>query len=121
MKKFIFAILSILLVPQFGTAKENTADNDISISAPLDSSIVFRSTQRLRSEDGGSIYFYSSGRCELFYGDRLIVTCTYTLQYGEVRLLDENGSTVYKGSYRMKSDGRNLASVTIAGTTYRAF
>ena len=33
MKKFIFAILSILLAPQFGTAKENTADTNVSIYA----------------------------------------------------------------------------------------
>lgn len=83
------------------------------------SSVVFRSTQKLKSSDGRQIYFYSSRRCELYDGDRLVVATTYRLQNGEVHLLDEYGQTVYKGTYRMSSDGRNLSSVTIAGTTYR--
>lgn len=83
--------------------------------------VVFRSTQRLRSSDGRSIYLYSSGRCELFDGDRLMANCRYNVQNGEVRLLDENGNTVYKGSYTMKSDRINLSTITIRGTVYRAF
>lgn len=58
------------------------------------------------------------GKCELWDGDRLVVTATYRLQNGEVRLLDENGNTIYKGSYRLARDRRNISSLTLAGTTY---
>lgn len=119
MKKFIFALCALFLIPMFGFAEVNTLETETSITSASESrGVVFRSTQKLRSSDGRSIYLYSSGRCELFDGDRLVAECTYTLQNGEVRLLDENGRTVYKGTYRMKSDGRNLSSITLAGTTY---
>lgn len=84
-------------------------------------SVVFRSMQRLRSNDGRRIILYTNRTCELFDGDRLIVECTYRVQNGEVRLLDENGRTVYAGTYRMKSDGRNLASLRLNGTTFYAY
>lgn len=83
-------------------------------------SVVFRSTQKLRSSDGRELFFYTSGKCDGFDGDRREFSCKYTLSDGEVRLLDEKGNTVYKGTYRMKSDGQNLSNVTIAGTTYWA-
>ena len=85
-----------------------------------DQGVVFRSTQKLRSNDGRELYFYTNGICEGYDGDYCEFACKYTLMSGEVRLLDENGRTVYKGSYRMKSDRRNLSNVTIAGTTYWA-
>lgn len=81
-------------------------------------SVVFRSTQKLKSDDGRQIYFYSNRSCELYDRDRLVVATTYKIKDGEVYLLDEYGQTVYKGTFRMSSDGRNLKSVTIAGTTY---
>lgn len=84
----------------------------------IQQSVVFRTTQHLVSRDGREIYLYPSRKCELFDGDRLIATCTYRLQDGEVRLLDENGDTVYKGTYRLSNDRRNLSSLTLAGTTY---
>lgn len=83
-------------------------------------SIVFRQTQRLRSSDGREIYLYCNGRCELFDDGRLVVECTYKLSDGEIRLLDENGNTVYKGSYRLKSDRQNISNLTLAGTVYRS-
>ena len=89
----------------------------------LSGGIIFSSnankpTQRLKANDGRQIYLYSSGKCELWDGDRLVVTATYRLQNGEVRLLDENGNTIYKGSYRLARDRRNISSLTLAGTTY---
>ncbi len=79
---------------------------------------VFRATQRLKARDGRQIYLYSSGKCELWDGDRLVVSTIYRLLDGEVRLLDENGNTVYKGSYILSRDRQNLSSLTISGTTY---
>lgn len=84
-------------------------------------SVVFRTTQRLRSRDGRSIYFYTNRSCQMFDGDRCVAECTYTIQNGEVRLLNSNGRTLYKGTYRMSKDGRNLASLSLAGTTFYAF
>lgn len=63
---------------------------------------------------------YTNGKCELYFGDRLEVTCQYCIRNGEVRLLDERGNTIYKGSYRMKPDGRNVAWLRIQGTDYWA-
>lgn len=83
--------------------------------------VRFRSTQRLRARDGREIYFYSSGKCEGYDGDRLMFSTTYTIyNSNEVRLLDERGYTVYKGSVSWKVKGQTLNSVTIAGTTYFA-
>lgn len=83
--------------------------------------VVFRSTQKLRSRDGREIYFYSSGKCEGYYGDRCEFSTTYRIQDNEVRLLDERGNTLYKGSLTWKVKGQKLHSVTLAGTTYIAF
>ena len=83
--------------------------------------VVFRSTQRLRSDDGWSIYLSSSGRCEIFNGDYPILKCRYTLQYGEIRLLDEDGDLLYRCSYTKKSDGQNLSTVTFNGIVFKAF
>lgn len=80
--------------------------------------VVFRTTQRLKSRDGRQIYLRPNRVCELWDGDRLEVSTTYKLMDGEVRLLDERGNTVYKGSYVLSRDRQNIASLTIAGTTY---
>lgn len=82
--------------------------------------VRFRSTQKLRSRDGREIYFYSSGKCEGYDGDRLQFSTTYTIIGDELRLLDERGNTVYKGSITWRTRGQSLNSVTIAGTTYVA-
>ena len=118
MKKIFIAIALFLAVPAVGISAPSTLTGESVVES--DSEVVFRSNQRLRSRDGRSIYLYTSGRCELFDGDRLWCECTYTVQSGEVRLLDENGRTIYKGSYSTDSYG-NLRNLTIAGTTYYAF
>lgn len=82
--------------------------------------VRFRSTQKLRARDGREIYFYSSGKCEGYDGDRLQFSTTYSIYGDEVRLLDERGNTVYKGSITWRTRGQSLHSVTIAGTTYVA-
>lgn len=93
---------------------------DVSMVEVSARGVVFRATQKLGSNDGREIYFYTNGKCEMYFKDRREVTCRYNVSNGEVRLLDEKGNTVYKGSYRMRSNGRDLASVTIQGTTYWA-
>lgn len=82
--------------------------------------VRFRSTQKLRARDGREIYFYSSGKCEGYDGDRLQFSTTYTIIDNEVRLLDERGNTVYKGTVSWRVKGQSLYNVTIAGTTYFA-
>lgn len=108
----IFALFNFSYVP-------NIVSTNMSETMVLtDNYVVFRSTQKLESRDGRSIYLYTNRTCELFDGDRLIVKCTYQLLDNEVRLLDENGDTVYKGTYRLTADRRNVSSLTLAGTTY---
>ncbi len=83
------------------------------------SNIVFRGTQKLRARDGAEIYFYQSGKCEMYQNDRLVISCTYDVDGNEVKLLDEYGNTVYKGRITYSQQDRTkVASVTIAGTTY---
>lgn len=95
----------------------NVKPSDVTIDSQ--SNIVFRGLQKLRANDGGEIWFYQSGKCEMYYNDRLIVTCTYQVDGGAIKLLDENGNTVYKGSFTYSRDDRTkVAKVTIAGTTY---
>ena len=77
--------------------------------------VRFRSTQKLRARDGREIYFYSSGKCEGYDGDRLQFSTTYTIIDNEVRLLDERGNTVYKGTLSWREKGQSLYNVTIAG------
>lgn len=116
-------ILSTILISALLTTNALTCVTVVSelpVVEMTQQTVVFRGIQKLRSNDGREIYFYPSGTCEGYYGDRLEFSCKYRLQSGEVRLLDENGNTVYKGTYRMKSDGRNLSNVSIAGTTYWA-
>lgn len=80
--------------------------------------VVFRSTQKLRSKDGREIYFYSSGKCEGYDGDRLMFSTKYFIQGNEVRLLDENGNTLYKGTIRWSVQGQSIYSLSLAGTVY---
>ena len=122
MKKIFIAAMVFALFPIVGMAETDKNQECVVAESIVDSGdVVFRSTQRLRSRDGRSIYMYKSGTCELFDGDRLIAECRYSLRNGEVRLLDENGRTVYKGTYRLKDNRRDLQSLTLSGTTYYAF
>lgn len=123
MKKFIIAICAMMFVPISSMAGSIMYDTNKDAESMIESNgVKFRSTQRLRSRDGYSIYLYTSGKCQMYAGDRLVAETTYDVYpNGEVRLYDENGRTLYKGSYRMKSDGQNLSSLTIQGTTYYAF
>lgn len=116
MKKYFLAICAIFALCNISTANSAVGINTSTME--YSQYVVFRTTQMLKSSDGREIYLYSNRTCELFDNGRLVVKCTYRLQNNEVRLLDENGDTVYKGSYRMSRDGRNLANITLAGTTF---
>lgn len=113
--KIIFLIICSMFMSMPESVTEVSPETTMEYSGQ---DVVFRTTQCLASKDGREIYLYPSKKCELFDGGRLIVACMYRIQNGEVRLLDENGDTVYKGSYRLANDRRNLLSLTIAGTTY---
>ena len=128
-KNFVFAVALCFFIPTVSNAmttecfvqSENSVCVEITSQSSQDRSVVFRSTQRLRSSDGRSIYLYPNRKCELFDGDRLEVVCTYTIYGNEVRLLDEYGNTVYKGTFTYTSDRRNIGRLTMAGTTYTKF
>ena len=117
MKKIIITLsLFATLLPSIGHASHYNSEKSFN----LEQSVVFRSNQRLRSNDGRQIYLYTNRICELFDEGRLVAKCTYRVQNGEIRLLDERGETVYKGPYVLNRNG-NLQSISLAGTTYRAF
>lgn len=116
MKKIVlFLLISLTSITSYGVNINAGYSNTIETGMQ---DVVFRTTQRLRANDGREIYLYPNRKCELYDNDRREVTCTYRLQNGEVLLLDEYGNTVYKGSYRMSRDGVNISSITLAGTTY---
>lgn len=115
----------ILVVAALIMINNPSFDAYTSIQSPNVGDVVqhtvrFRSTQKLSSRDGREIYFYSSGKCEGYNNDKLEFCCKYTIIEKEIRLLDEDGKTVYKGTCTFKSDRQNLLNITIAGTTYYA-
>ena len=124
MKKNIAFVVTLflgaILLSSFTTViiKDNNVYTPAITVMDTQSNIVFRTTQKLKSRDGGEIYFYSSGKCEMYQNDRLVVSCTYTIDDNEVKLLDENGNTVYKGRISWNNTKSKALSVTIAGTTY---
>lgn len=88
----------------------------------MPSKVVFRTNQRLKSNDGGAIYLKTSGICELYEGDRCVVVCTYTIiSHDEIQLLDENGNPVYKASFTYASDRLNISTLVLGGTRYFRF
>lgn len=118
MRNLVIVIALIISSISFSSNAGETIKNISSFETCIaQRKVVFRSTQRLRANDGRQIYLYPNGKCELWDGDRLVVTTTYTLQNGEVRLLDERGNAVYKGRYILARD-KNISSMTLAGTTY---
>ena len=126
MKKNIFFVVALSIVAMlFSSFTTYDLKNDCNATTSLavfddESSLVFRGTQKFRnSRDNVEIYCYTNGRCEWYDGDRRIVTCTYTYSDGEIRFLDENGDTIYKGSVSWNNTHSKPLSITINGTTYR--
>lgn len=117
---FSILVVAVLLMTNISSFDAYTSIQSPNIEDVAQQTVRFRSTQRLSSRDGREIYFYSSGKCEGFYNDKLEFCCKYTIIEKEIRLLDEDGNTVYKGTCTFKSDRQNLLNVTIAGTTYFA-
>ena len=118
--------ISTLLISALTIINAPICETTVAIESPAteitaaEQNVVFRSTQKLRSKDGREIYFYSDGRCEGFDGDRLMFVTKYEIMGNEVRLLDERGYTVYKGTISWRVKGKTIDTVTIAGTRYVA-
>lgn len=123
MKKVIIAVCALMFVPMLSMAEINMNDTNFVAKSTIESNgVKFRTTQRLRAKDGGMIYFYASGKYQLWDGDRLVAEATYDVYpNNEIRLYARNGETLYKATYRTKSDGRNISYLTLQGTTYYAF
>lgn len=119
MKKILFTVMAVIGCFTMANAEEISI-NDIKEMKEyhIARSVVFRSTQKLVASDGRKIYLYRNGTCEMRNGDRVEVTCRYRLQDGEVRFLDENGNTIYAGSYVLRRDRMNISTLTLAGTRY---
>lgn len=117
MKKYILFVFAAFMLIGSVNALNFTSINK---SVPCEQRyVVFRTTQKMRADDGSEMYFYSNRTCKMYNSNgRLMVTCTYRISDGEVLLLDEYGREVYKGSYRMSKDRMNLAWVMFAGVKY---
>ncbi|MBO4613412.1 MAG: hypothetical protein J5671_09650 [Bacteroidaceae bacterium] len=119
-KNIIFMVALFVGAMLFSSFTKNDCNSTPSTTElESQSNLVFRGTQRFRSNDGRELYCYTNSKCEMYDGDRLVVTCTYTYSGDEIRLLDENGNTVYKGSVYWNNSHSKPISITIAGTTYR--
>lgn len=117
----ILLVSAIMMADASGSEAISVSESPVIEVVSTTQNVRFRSTQKLRSNDGREIYFYSSGKCEGYDGDRLMFSTTYSIyDNNEIRLLDEYGNTVYKGSITWRVKGQTLANVTIAGTTYFA-
>ncbi len=112
MKKII--LIALMFLPMTSFILELNA-TPISVVASSGRSVVFRSTQKLRSNDGREIYLFSSRKCELWDEGRLVAECTYTIRDGEL-LLIADGKVLYKG--RIYMDGINCKKIVLSGTTY---
>lgn len=114
-------LMGAMIFSSFTTNDNNISSNTTTSLTIFDdeSSLVFRGTKRFKSNDGRELYCHPNSKCEMFDGDRLVVTCTYTYSGDEIRLLDENDNTIYKGSIYWNNSHSKPISITIAGTTYR--
>lgn len=113
MKKILILVIGLLLMSDtvVSYANEYTTTTEAN-----DGVIPFRGTQKMRANDGREIYFYANGKFEMYDGDRLVVSSTFRMSDGNVFLLDENGRTIYKGTYLAANNV--LKSVRIGGTSY---
>lgn len=83
------------------------------------SGVVFRSLQKLRSDEGEEIYLYSSGKCEIYNGDGVLTnSIRYTIQGDELMLLDEDGDTIMKGRIYWDQHHINAQRVVLMGITF---
>ena len=114
MKKLLFLMVLILGLSASELTTPVSAGNFTSQNSRIRG---FSSTQKLSSSDGREIYLYPSGKCELYDGDRLEVSCSYALGNGEIKLM-ANGQVIYKGTVSLDQNG-NVRNLTIAGTIYR--
>lgn len=117
MKTLALFLIVASFFPLHADAHENYSHLYSESELVSESEVVFRHNQRLRSRDGREIYLYNSGKCEMYYNDRLEVSCEYSVIGNEIRLID-NGRVIYKGSFTYESDHQTLSSLSIAGTIY---
>ena len=107
---------SFTLYEMKGNGNPNTSVTTIDSKT----STVFRSDHKFSDNEGTEIYCYSRGaKCEWFDHDRLVLTCTYTLVGSDIRFLNEDGSTAYKGTVQWYDHHSNPASITIDGVKFK--
>lgn len=130
MKKKIFYVVTLLLgvlvLSSFTiNDKMNEKKNDCKLAPSVtaidsQSNVVFRGKQEFKNDKTGvEIYCYPSSKCEWWDGDRLALTCTYTISDDEIRFLDEEGETVYKGRIYWNTTHMKPLALYIQGGEYR--
>lgn len=126
MKKSIFGIVALSMgVMLLSSLTTNDMKNNCnSTSSPMvyesQSCTVFRGKQTFKNyKDNVEIYCYTDHKCEWYADDRLVLTCSYTVSGDEIKFLDEDGNTCYKGSISWNSSHSKPLSITINKTTYK--
>lgn len=119
MKRTALALALFTLVQINSNAEFLNTNTETTVTTNVQQrKVVFRTTQKLRASNGRELYLYTSGRAE-WYGSngKLLGEYTYTLIDGEI-FLYRDGEREGKGSYTMKRDRLNLASVKLNGVIY---
>ncbi len=122
-KLFIFGLLSLLAVtPVFANPAESTTNALTSTSQSSGRSVVFRSTQKLKSRDGWTAILEPSRQFVITDANGGIrANCTYTISRSSsvVKLIDNFGNEAgFYCEYGMSRDGRNLSWITFNGRTF---
>ncbi len=117
-KTFVFIVCALLLMPTVSFATQETiTEKEANVETDYQTGkVVFRQTQKLRSQDGREIYLFTNGKCELWNGDRKMTTCNYAILHNEIRIY--GGGVEYKGTIVLSSNKLTIASLTLQGTTY---
>lgn len=125
MKKCIFCIVAlsmgVMLLSSFRT--NDMKSNCNSTSSPMvyesQSSLVFRGTQKLKSNDGEELWLYQNSKCEWWVNDACIRTGTYTHDGKDVKIYFEGVEEPIKGSIYWNSSHSKPLSIRICGKDYR--
>ncbi len=96
-----------------------SSNNAIAICSDSNSGIVFRGTQKVRSNEGAEIYLYSNGNVQMYNSNGMLVTeAIYEWDGGsEIFIKDFEGRILYKCSCRVNQQ-KQLVSLTLSGETF---
>lgn len=113
-------LLGFLVLSSFTLCemKSNGTPNTSVTTIDSQSNTVFRHKEMFTDRESVEIYCYTDGKCEWFNHGRLHLTCTYTIDGNDIRFLEENGKTAYKGGIYWNNSHSKPLSITIDGVKF---